>query len=146
MPEVDNQGYVFNSRYLEIADAALTEFLREGGYTLAGLLRDGFDPSVVETGVRYRAPARLDDVLVVNARCARVGTSSFDMLFTFLRSGDEVAEIRTVYVNVDAAAERSRPIPDHLASYLREQAGMDLPGGSGLAPNAGSGNDAALHA
>ncbi|MGO4680195.1 acyl-CoA thioesterase [Microbacterium sp. 2MCAF23] len=122
VPEIDNQGFLFNSRYLEIADAALTEFLRAGGFSLTGLLAQGFDPSVVETTVRYRSPIRLDEQVAVRTQCTRVGTSSFDMSFEMVRDDAIVAQISTVYVNVDVQAERSRPIPAFLAEFLVHQA------------------------
>ncbi|WP_309130464.1 thioesterase family protein [Brevibacterium sp.] len=118
MPEIDNQGYMFNSRYLEIADAALTEFFRAGGFTLAALQTEGFDPSVVETTLRYRAPVRLDELLSVRTVCTRVGTSSFGMSFEIVRDEETVTEIDTAYVNVDARADRSRAIPQALIEFL----------------------------
>ncbi|MEX0158705.1 MULTISPECIES: acyl-CoA thioesterase [unclassified Microbacterium] len=119
VPEIDNQGYVFNSRYLEIADAALTEFLRAGRLTLDALRISGFDPSVVETTVRYRLPAKLDDLLRVETQCVRVGVSSFEMSFEISRDEKPVATIRTVYVNVDPSTDRSRPMPEVVTDYLR---------------------------
>lgn len=119
--EVDNQSFVFHSRYLEFADAALTEWLRALGFTLEALLEDGFDPSVVTTHVTYAAPARLDDLLHISGECTRVGTASFDMTFLVRREDALLATIQTRYVNVDAISVRARPLPERLAQCLRAE-------------------------
>ena len=119
VPEVDNQSYVFNSRYLEIADAAFNEYFRAIGFSLADFERIGYDPSVVSLSVDYLAPARLDDLLTVDTRCVRVGTSSVEMSFVFRRDEREIANINAVYVNVDTVNDRSQPLPDDLRERLR---------------------------
>ena len=120
---MDNQSFVFNTRYLEVADAALTEYLRDLGFTLAGLLQDGFDPSVVKLTAEYSASAKLDDLIAVDTTCTRVGRSSFGMRFAIRRDERPLVLVRTVYVNVDAASHRARPLPGALVVALRREAG-----------------------
>src|SRR5207302_6349185 len=64
--EVDTQGFLFNSRYLELADVAMTEFFRELGWPYAKLVEGGTDPSVVSARQTFQSPARFDDVLDVD--------------------------------------------------------------------------------
>ncbi|MFE9445306.1 thioesterase family protein [Streptomyces sp. NPDC006602] len=118
--EVDTQGFLFNSRYLELADVAMTEFFRELGWPYAKLVEGGTDPSVVSARQTFQSPARFDDVLDVDVACRRVGTSSFQLDMAVTRDGTKIAEIELVYVNVDAEAARSRPLPEDIAQGLRD--------------------------
>ena len=117
--EADAQGYLFNGRYLEIADVAMTEFFRSIGYAYGDLVAAGVDPSVVHASIEFLRPVRFDDDLEAWTDCARVGRSSFD-LDTAIRRGDgDVARIHIVYVNVDPSRDRSREIPGEVARALR---------------------------
>lgn len=60
--EADAQGFLFNSRYLELADVALTEFFRALGWPYQKLVAAGVDPSVVKATIEYKTPARFEDV------------------------------------------------------------------------------------
>lgn len=109
--EVDHQGIAFNGRYLELADAAMTEFFADLGWTYPELIALGFDPAVVAIDLRFHTPARLGDDLDVLVSCSRVGTSSATLTFAVQRAGSPLADVTTTYVNVSAGAARSQPIP-----------------------------------
>ena len=118
--ETDAQGYVFNSRYLEFVDVAMTEFIKALGYPYDDFIVAGADPSVVRAEVDFRRPARFDDVLDLAVECTHVGTSSFRLRTTITRDDDLIAVSRLAYVNVDPVAETSRPLPEEIARKLRE--------------------------
>ncbi|WPB89272.1 acyl-CoA thioesterase [Streptomyces malaysiensis] len=120
--EADAQGFLFNARYLELADVAMTECFRTLGLSYADLVAGGTDPSVVSATLTFSKPARFDDLLDVTARCTRVGTSSFDLDVHVTRGADRIATIQLVYVNVDAATAMSRPLPEDVAKVLRSAA------------------------
>jgi acyl-CoA thioester hydrolase len=118
--EVDSQGFLFNSRYLEVADVAMTEFFRSIGWPYAKLVAEGTDPSVVSATLKFKAPAYFDDILEVGVRCRRVGSSSFHLDIAIHRDEAELAQVELVYVNVDPTKARSRPLPEAVALALRE--------------------------
>jgi acyl-CoA thioester hydrolase len=118
--EVDSQGFLFNSRYLEIADVAMTEYFRSIGWPYPKLVAEGTDPSVVNAVVAFKAPAYFDDTLDVDVECRKVGNSSFTLDVRISRDHAELADIELVYVNVDPSAARSRPLPEAVALALRE--------------------------
>jgi acyl-CoA thioester hydrolase len=118
--EVDSQGFLFNSRYLEIADVAMTEYFRCIGWPYPKLVAEGTDPSVVNAVVAFRAPAYFDDTLDVDVECRKVGNSSFTLDVRISRDHAELADIELVYVNVDPSKARSRPLPEAVALALRE--------------------------
>jgi acyl-CoA thioester hydrolase len=117
--EADGQGFLFNGRYLEIADVAMTEFFRGLGFDYREMVAGGMDPSVVSAALTFRSPARFDDLLDVDVRCTRVGSSSFELETLLSRDAQPLAEMRLVYVNVDAATARSRPLPSAIERRLR---------------------------
>jgi acyl-CoA thioester hydrolase len=117
--EVDTQGFLFNSRYLEIADVAMTEFFRSIGYPYPDLVSGGTDPSVVSAALSFQAPAYFDDILNVSVVCSRVGSSSFQLDLNLSRGDTKVADITLVYVNVDPGTARSRPLQAQVADALR---------------------------
>jgi acyl-CoA thioester hydrolase len=121
--EADAQGFMFNARYLELADVAMTELFRALGWPYADLVADGTDPSVVSAGLTFSKPARFDDLLDVDVRCTRVGTSSFHLAVKVSRGPDAIATIQLVYVNVDPVSATSRPLPEEVAAALRAAAG-----------------------
>lgn len=117
--ETDAQTLMFNSRYLELADVAMTEFIRNLGWTYAEFVADGADPSVVRAEVDFKGAVRFDDVLELETACTRVGTSSFRLRTEFRRDADVVAVTDLVYVNVDPRTGTSAPLPAKVAEALR---------------------------
>jgi acyl-CoA thioester hydrolase len=116
--EADAQGFLFNGRYLEIADVAMSEFFRYLGFPYLDMVAGGMDPSVVSVELAFRRPARFDDVVDVNVVVAAVGRSSFQLAMLMTREGETIAEGHLVYVNVGAKTASSRPIPGHIAAAL----------------------------
>jgi acyl-CoA thioester hydrolase len=123
--EADAQGILFNSRYLEIADVAMTEYFRAQGLPYLTMVAGGTDPAVGTAQLRFLRPARFEDVLEVRAGCSRVGRSSFDLSILVACDEELVAEIDIAYVNLDASTGRSRPLPDAVAQLLRSDVDLD---------------------
>lgn len=118
--EVDQQGYLFNGRYLEISDVGLTEFFRSLGWSYAALNDEGVDPSVVRVEADFSAPARFDDLLQVEVNCTRIGRSSFTLRTELIGPSGPVAAITTIYVNVDAGSATSRPIAEPVLAAMQD--------------------------
>ncbi|MFP3462776.1 thioesterase family protein [Arthrobacter globiformis] len=123
--ETDPQKFLFNARYLDYADVAMTEFFRDLGWPYPQMLASRFDPSVVQTSLEFIHPVRLDDLVDIEVTCTHVGRSSFQLAFSYSVSARPVCLVTSVYVNVDADAEASRPIPAGIATLLRSVAASD---------------------
>jgi acyl-CoA thioester hydrolase len=65
--ETDQMGVVYHANYLIWFDRARTELMRETGLTYRALEQQGVYLAVSQVKVRYRAPARYDDLLRI--RC-----------------------------------------------------------------------------
>ncbi len=128
--EVDVQGIVYYSRYLEYADVALTEYFRALGVPYPEMVeRHGFDPSVVKATVEFKRPARFDETLLVRARVVAIGRASFSMDFEVVREegGEQVASAQIIYVNFDKTTQGSRPVPDSVRRKIEAFEGTVFP-------------------
>ncbi len=128
--EVDGQGIVFNSRYLEYVDIALTEYLRAVGFQYHEIVeRHGFDPALVKATLEFKRAARFDEELQVCARVTAIGRTSFTMDFAITRAANDelVTSIQIVYVNFDKAAQTSRPVPENIRRRIEVFEGIPLP-------------------
>ncbi len=128
--EIDGQGIVYNSRYLEYVDVALAEYFRALGFPYQELVQQhGFDPSLVKATLEFRRAARFDEVLRIHARVVAVGRTSFSMAFEIVReeSGELVTSARIVYVNFDKDAQSSRPVPESIRQRIEAFEGVPFP-------------------
>ena len=111
--ECDAQKVVFNSRYGEYTDVAVSEFIRAIGY--GEEMKTGeFDVQLVKQTTQWRAPARYDDVLEISVETRHIGNTSFTLFAGFRIAGEEreIATAETVYVHVDHKTLQKQPIPD----------------------------------
>ena len=117
--EIDGQKVVFNSRYLEYADVALSEYWR--WLRLADLPEwRAMEFHVARATVDYKAPFRYDDEFDAFARTARIGTSSVTSLVELVHAetGALHTVIELVHVNVDLDTGRSAPIPPMIRAHM----------------------------
>ena len=117
--ECDAQKVVFNSRYAEYVDVAITEFLRATG-ALPDFVDGPLDFQLVKQTVEWKAPARYDQVLELSLSPTRLGNTSFTIGTEFRIAGDDrtIVIVETVYVLVDARTLTKLPIPPTLRAAL----------------------------
>ena len=73
--ETDLMGIVHHAQYLAYFEVGRVEWLRRRGITYSSWVARDIHLPVVDVALRYRAPARFDDVLVVETRLACVDGS-----------------------------------------------------------------------
>ena len=126
--ETDAQGIAHHATYLVWFEVARVEFLEHvaGGYQR---LRDeGIESLVLEAHLRFHAPARFDDELLVHARCLDVRGARFRFEYAVERAGTLLAEGSTAHGTVDARTLRARRTPEWLRRAIA-LAGAGLPAG-----------------
>ena len=118
--EIDGQKIVFNSRYLEYGDVALTEFWRWAN--LADIGPDWLDAefNVVKATVEYKQSFRFDDMVEAFVRVGRVGNSSLTMEIALCHADTHElhASLQIISAHVDLVARRAKPIPDNVRERL----------------------------
>jgi acyl-CoA thioester hydrolase len=98
--ECDMQGIVFNPRYMELFDAAFTEYWRTLGLKYPdSFIAAGTDTFMVAANITYRDAARFDDELDIGIRTDYIGITSFRIAFSIRRDGAVMVEGAATYVN-----------------------------------------------
>lgn len=118
--ECDMQGIVFNARWLDYFDDAVTRFFESLGYDPKETFMEGgpFDFTVVKAVLEFRSPARFDDEVAITVAPARIGTKSLDLRMTATVDGRVACEGTTTYVFVEPGTMRSSAIPDDVRERL----------------------------
>ncbi|MES1952209.1 hypothetical protein S4A8_15194 [Salinisphaera sp. S4-8] len=114
--ECDAQRVVFNARYADYVDLAMTEFMRALGRDYRALLARGLDNQVVKLTLEWQGPAHFDDVLEARVEVIKLGRTSFTIGYTIVRAADAtpVCQAEAVYVMMQAEPLVKTPIPDDL--------------------------------
>jgi acyl-CoA thioester hydrolase len=119
--ETDAQNVVFNARYLDYADIAITEYWRASDWH--SQCEVPLECHVKKATVLWHAPIKPDEMIEVMARTIAVGRTSMTQLVEIHGSHadgreDLRAEIEMVAVHVDLATHRPTPLPDWVAGHL----------------------------
>jgi acyl-CoA thioester hydrolase len=117
--ECDPQGIVFNANYLLYFDVVFTELWREAVGPWQEMVERGVDAVVREANVRFRAPARYDDVLELQARVAELGDTSMTTNIDVVRDGQVLVEGRLEHVFVDVTSWARTEMPDWIRKCLQ---------------------------
>src|SRR4051794_4117325 len=110
--ECDPQAIVFNANYLAYFDVCFTELWRAAVGPWQEMVDRGFDAVVAEANLRFRAPARFDDVIALEARVARIGNTSITTEIDVVRDGEVLVEGRLRHVVVETATWGPTAVPD----------------------------------
>ena len=116
--ECDPQGIVFNANYLLYFDVAFTEYWRDRIGPWDDMAAFGVDAVVAEANVRFRAPARFDDVLALAVTTEELGTTSMTTRVDVQRDGELLVEMRLRHVFVDRETWSKTTMPDAIRERL----------------------------
>lgn len=129
--ETDAQQVVYHSNYLVYFEVGRGDFLRAVGVDYNAMEASGAFVVVVEANVRYHAPARYDDELVVHTWLDEVRTRSMRFAYKVMRGETTIASGWTAHVVVNREG-RPIPIPEALRKAIAA---------AGLAPDAPEASD-----
>jgi acyl-CoA thioester hydrolase len=118
--ETDQMGVVYHARYLVWLDVARTEHLRRSGTSYRDLESDGLRLAVSAVSVRYRQPARFDDVIRIRCWVRELATRrvTFGYAVEDAGSGRLLATASTALVSLGADM-RLTALPDRVRAALR---------------------------
>jgi len=125
--DTDAGGIVFYANYLKFFERARTEWLRSLGVQQQALREASGGMFVVaETRVRYLRPARLDDLLVVNASLQAAGRASLTIAQQVYLQPADPGEKRVLLAEgtiligwVEASTLRPARIPADILEVLK---------------------------
>jgi acyl-CoA thioester hydrolase len=117
--DTDLSGVVYHANYLRYMERARSDMLRLAGIDQRGAKEAGEGAwAVTDLAIKYRAPARLDDVLTVESRMVAVRGASV-VIAQDIRRGDALltsGQITAAFVSPDGRARRQ---PDGWAERFR---------------------------
>jgi acyl-CoA thioester hydrolase len=121
--DTDAGGIVYYANYLKFVERARTEALIGLGLSQIDLRRDrGILFVVKSASIDYRAPARLEDQLLVVTHVMQIGASRIDMAQDVTRTGQLLAACRITLVCVGPEG-RAHRMPDDVRATLATLAG-----------------------
>lgn len=118
--ECDAQKVVFNSRYADYLDVAVTEFMRVIWGNYNDLLAQGVDNQMVSYAIDWQSSACFDEVIAISVSTVHIGNTSYTLQveFTNHETGAKVATAKVIYVMVDAVLQTKMAIPKDLRAPL----------------------------
>lgn len=116
--ECDPQGIVFNANYVSYFDDTIGAMWRTAFGSYAAMTDRGLDMVVAEVNLVYRASARPEEMLRVEALIERLGETSMTTLMRVMRDDDLLVEGHIRHVFVDAENWAKTPIPTWLRNGL----------------------------
>jgi acyl-CoA thioester hydrolase len=113
--ECDPMGVVYHTHYVDFFEYTRTEALRELGLPYKSVEDAGIIMPVVDMGLRYRRPAKYDDLLEISASIGEMPRMRLRIDYEVHRAEDQMllADGHVTLCFVDR--ERNRPIPAPVA-------------------------------
>ncbi len=117
--DTDAAGLVYYGNYLKFFERCRTEWLRSFGLDQRELAsKEGIQFVVTDVEVRYHRPARLDDLLTIDATIAEQARSWLVFRQRALRDAELLASARVKVACVDGSRLAPVRLPRQLAQRL----------------------------
>jgi acyl-CoA thioester hydrolase len=117
--DTDAAGLVYYANYLKFFERCRTEWLRSFGIDQRDLAsREGIQFVVADVAIRYHRPARLDDLLTIDATIAEQARSWLVFRQQALRDAELLASARVKVACVDCSRLAPVRLPRRLAQRL----------------------------
>jgi acyl-CoA thioester hydrolase len=115
--ETDAMGYLHHARYLVYFEMGRTELLRANGLCYRDMEARGLFYVVARVDVRFRAPARYDDLLTLTTSTTRLSPVRVDHHYELRRDHELLTEGNSTLVLVDRHGKPT-PLPPDLYAIL----------------------------
>ena len=99
--ETDRMGLLHHANYLVYFEQGRTELLRAQGLAYRDLEDQGYLLVLTKAQVRYRSPARYDDLLTLRTVLVRTTHVKIEHRYELLRDGELLAEGETTLACID---------------------------------------------
>ena len=119
--DIDNFGHVNNAIYLSYLEVSRLPYFDEIIGTIDWLNRGII---LAKAEVDYKMPILLKDEIKVKTWCSRIGSKSFDLSYSILKTNNgaetEVAAAKTVMVCFDYKNQISIPLPEEWKTKMMD--------------------------
>jgi acyl-CoA thioester hydrolase len=122
--DVDRMGLLHHSVYLKYLERSREEYIRRRNGAYAALEDAGVLIVVVEANLKYKRPARFDDVLAVTLELYEVGAASMRIAYEVRRLGedDPIATATTRHALMTREGRVLRLTDEIRAMLIRDEA------------------------
>lgn len=110
-PEADPMGYLHHANYLNYFEIGRTELLRASGGNYRQMEASGLFAVVVRADVRYRKPARYDDLLTLRTTIAEITPAKIEHHYDLFRDGELLTTAKITLALIDSDGKVCR-VPD----------------------------------
>lgn len=100
--ETDQMGVVYHANYLTWFEIGRTELIRELGYPYRRIEEKGLLLPLVEAEIKFKKPARYDDLVCVNTRVIDMSSVRFHFAYEIHKVSEEMTAL-----TADSAAQPS---------------------------------------
>jgi acyl-CoA thioester hydrolase len=112
-------NHIYHSRYLDLLEAARGEFMRSLGATVLELQEADFIFPVIEARVRYKFPARYDDLLTIEVRPILVERVRLNFGHRITnQAGKQIVEAETFHA-CTGRDDKPKRLPEAMAEQLK---------------------------
>tara|TARA_B110000014_G_scaffold264323_1_gene264963 strand:+ start:1159 stop:1602 length:444 start_codon:yes stop_codon:yes gene_type:complete len=121
--ECDVQGIAYYGSYLDFIDVAQAEYFRNLGIlTHQPDKREIFDLAAVKVTLEYKSPAKIDELIDVFFKVAKIGNSSLDKRSEIYRNGTNelLCTGQSISVNFDSGLGTSRKVPSEIKDIIEK--------------------------
>ena len=116
--DTDLSGVVYHANYLRYMERARSDMLRVAGIDQRAAQEQGLGHyAVADVHIRYRAPARLDDALIVRSRVEQVGATRCVIAQSVWRGETLLTEGGVTVAFVDPAGRPRRQPADWIDRF-----------------------------
>ncbi len=121
--DTDSGGVVYYGNYLRFFEAGRTEFMRANNLTYKSLEDKGYILPVVECYSRYKAPAKYDELIIIETSITDVKPISCRFNYRILRRKDEKLLVKgyTLHASVDKSGKLCK-LPMDIVARLKKLA------------------------
>ncbi len=117
--ETDKMGIVYYGNYATYFEQGRTEWLRDMGFSYKWMEDNGVHLPVVELNIKYKAPARYDDILTITTSLKKIPTYRIDFIYEIHnQEGQLLITGETSLVFVNSITNKLQKAPDYLVNKL----------------------------
>ena len=123
--ETDQMGVVYHSNFIIWFEVGRVELLRQLGFRYRDMEeQDDCHIAVVDVKLRYKAPARYDDEILVRTTLANMRESLLHFKYEILRASDQalLCEGETTHIVVDSKFQKTQ-LPEKYLKAFQTAAG-----------------------
>ncbi|MDR0953816.1 MAG: acyl-CoA thioesterase [Rikenellaceae bacterium] len=128
--ETDKMGFLYHAHYVDYYDVARTEALRSVGTSNRELEDRGVMLPVIDVGLKYKQPARYDDLLTVRVRVSPPAIKWRFDYEVYRENGELINTGHVVLGFMNSQTQRACRPPEwfleRLAPYFEETTGVSV--------------------